>query len=355
MRLILTGGFLGAGKTTAINEAVKWLHLKGHTVAVITNDQGNRLVDTDFLQQQAGDIAQVTNGCFCCNYADLSNAIAEITKRKPQYIFAEAVGSCTDMVATVVKPLQKQFDKLHISLTVLAEAVILFRQLQQEKFIFKKSVQYIWQKQLEEADIVLVSKADELPEQYHQALLQSLLKKYPDKKILFQNNKEESAIKKWLNELDSFETKPRFSLELDYAMYGEGEAALAWLDATVELQGVSAVVITKKLIDVFSDKIQQENWPIGHLKFLVDTGKEKIKISFTSQQEKGQQFQNIPNSTVITITVNARVECEPEELHEVFNKTIDSLEITKENISIKELNYFKPGFPKPVHHIMEVL
>lgn len=44
--IILVGGFLGAGKTSLLREAVRILEEKEVKVGLITNDQAPELVDT---------------------------------------------------------------------------------------------------------------------------------------------------------------------------------------------------------------------------------------------------------------------------------------------------------------------
>ena len=51
--LVGVGGFLGAGKTTAIVGAAARLRAAGRRVAVITNDQAGGLVDTAVVRQVA--------------------------------------------------------------------------------------------------------------------------------------------------------------------------------------------------------------------------------------------------------------------------------------------------------------
>ena len=50
MKLILTGGFLGSGKTTAIQQACLLGMKENVSVGVITNDQGRELVDSKFIE-----------------------------------------------------------------------------------------------------------------------------------------------------------------------------------------------------------------------------------------------------------------------------------------------------------------
>lgn len=355
MRLILVGGFLGVGKTTAIAAAIKYLQARGQSVAVITNDQGSSLVDTAYLQQTTSNIAQITKGCFCCNYNQLHAVLQEFGQVKPDYIFAEAVGSCTDMVATVVKPLQQQYAQLHTSFNVVADAVVLLRQLLEGNFFFRKEVQYIWQQQLQEADIIVVGKMDLLPQSSQETLQKLMAHAYPDIKILYQNNLSEGAAQNWLTAIDAFEPAPRLSLDIDYDIYGAGEAALAWLDAELVITGDAAAAATEKLVLEFHRRICANNWPIGHLKFLVDTGEAKTKISFTATVDKYLLIPNLPMTTTVKLIVNARVETVPEELAAVFAEVMNTLAPLEINIALQQLNYFKPGFPVPQHRVMEFL
>ena len=61
MKLYLLSGFLGSGKTTAIFTASKLLVAEGREVGIITNDQGNELVDTAYLNRDRLMIKEVNN------------------------------------------------------------------------------------------------------------------------------------------------------------------------------------------------------------------------------------------------------------------------------------------------------
>ena len=105
MQFHLVGGFLGSGKTTAIIQAARLLVAQGKRVGIVTNDQGKYLVDTAFFRAENFPTVEVTGGCFCCNYDDLEARLRQLQQSAwPDVIFAESVGSCADIVATVVKP-----------------------------------------------------------------------------------------------------------------------------------------------------------------------------------------------------------------------------------------------------------
>ncbi|MGH2644991.1 MAG: GTP-binding protein, partial [Chitinophagaceae bacterium] len=96
MKLFLLSGFLGSGKTTAIQQACSQLTEKGMRVGVITNDQGAQLVDSAFIKSFKIPDREVVQGCFCCNYTQLEAGIQSLkNENNPDVVFAESVGSCT--------------------------------------------------------------------------------------------------------------------------------------------------------------------------------------------------------------------------------------------------------------------
>ncbi|HEY2347852.1 MAG TPA: GTP-binding protein, partial [Puia sp.] len=236
MKLFLVGGFLGSGKTTAIEKASKWLLENNKKVGVITNDQGTRQVDTLFVKARGITTEEVAGGCFCCNFEDLEAGIDALKfEVNPDTIFAESVGSCTDLAATVINPLLKfkpnQFD---IVLSVFADVRLLIIFLQKNKDIFYDNVNYIYEKQFQEADIIVVNKIDLLTDEQLKAAREIIDAEFKDKIILYQNSLNGNSIKQWLSVCEGFQSSAfRPSLDIDYNIYGAGEAELAWLDEEI--------------------------------------------------------------------------------------------------------------------------
>src|SRR5438067_5031172 len=107
LRFIMVGGFLGAGKTTAMARLARFYMGRGQRVGLVTNDQAQDLVDTHLLREQGFLVAEVAGACFCCKFNELLDKVGELEGReRPDVILAEPVGSCTDLVATVVQPLK---------------------------------------------------------------------------------------------------------------------------------------------------------------------------------------------------------------------------------------------------------
>ena len=113
--IAIVGGFLGAGKTTLILSAAKELERRGIRSAMILNDQGDELVDTGYATQNGMHSGEVTGGCFCCKFSDLLRVMGELRAHDPAVIFAEPVGSCTDISATILHPLLEYRDEFRLA------------------------------------------------------------------------------------------------------------------------------------------------------------------------------------------------------------------------------------------------
>src|SRR5688500_3444563 len=125
-RYIMIGGFLGAGKTTAILKLADHLSGKGRRVGLITNDQSIGLVDTAMLSSHGYDVEEITVGCFCCRFNSLMEAADRLSREtRPDVFIAEPVASCTDLRAAVSFPLRKLYgDDFEVApLSVLVDPI----------------------------------------------------------------------------------------------------------------------------------------------------------------------------------------------------------------------------------------
>ena len=258
----IVSGFLGSGKTTAIITASKILMTQDKKVGVVTNDQGKYLVDTAFFELAAVPTVEVTGGCFCCHYDDLDARLAQLKHTaQPDVIFAESVGSCADIVATVIKPLlELRADTFApTSFSVFTDARMLLRRLQKKPMPFSDDVVYIFDKQIEEAAILVINKRDLISDDDAEELLTLTQTAYPDKVRRLQNSLDPDSVGQWLNLLSSSTNSlPLASLDIDYQRYAAGERKLAWLDETVTLhtsEGMGRAVVLKfitELLDTIS-------------------------------------------------------------------------------------------------------
>ena len=73
--MTVLGGYLGAGKTTLINDLLSGA--EDQRVAVVVNDFGALNVDADLVRSRSEDTLELSNGCVCCSLADGMAAVME--------------------------------------------------------------------------------------------------------------------------------------------------------------------------------------------------------------------------------------------------------------------------------------
>jgi G3E family GTPase len=87
------GGYLGAGKTTLVNELLAGDH--GRRLAVLVNDFGEVNIDAALIEAHEGGTVSLANGCVCCSIQDsLGDALDQVLALEPppDQILIEASG-----------------------------------------------------------------------------------------------------------------------------------------------------------------------------------------------------------------------------------------------------------------------
>jgi hypothetical protein len=177
---------------------------------------------------------------------------------------------------------------------------------------------------------------------------------YPSKKILLQNSFDKQNIEQWIEWFNKTFSFDRKSLDIDYNIYGEGEAKLAWLDAVLDIKTkkMSAAKAASVFAEVMYQNIAAQKLIIGHLKYLINDGKNNFKINYTTTSKEQKIFLVDSTSIKASIIVNARVQTTPEILQQILQDSIAEAALqTNSEIKIKSLSAFKPGFPRPTYRI----
>jgi G3E family GTPase len=351
-RLILVGGFLGAGKTTLLREAAQKVMKKGQRVGLITNDQAPELVDTALLSRDYVKVAEVNGSCFCCNFPGLIAATQKLKKEaEADVIIAEPVGSCTDLSATIVQPLKENLrgELLVSPLTVLADPVRLTDILNGRNAGLHPSAAYIFSKQLEESDIILITKTDLVSAEELAILKEKTQLHFPDSEVMTISSVSGEGMVEWLNKVQNSVDSGKRLVEVDYDVYAEGEAVLGWLNSTIELTGnsVNWDVFAHEFMQSLSRQFDSLEASVGHVKILIESGAKYIVSNLTGLNKTLTFRQSAGTSNSARLTVNARVEMRPETLENIVSTTLDSITGTTISKKIVALRCLSPGRPNP--------
>jgi len=368
VKLIFVGGFLGSGKTTALAGIAKRLLSLGKRVGIVTNDQSDNLADTVIVREMLSGlgvpIEEVVAGCFCCKFEELIDNIEKILVHKPDILLGEPVGSCTDFVAAVANPIKIHYheafrfapfttmvDPDRVSELLLAET----------ESNFPEEVAYLFGKQLEEADILVLNKIDLLAEAEIERLVSALTKKYPEKDILTISAREGVGVDKWLEILLSGRPGANTVLsQIDYDRYARAEAVLGWLNAAIKISSDQMFAADKFVRDLFIElrgSFKKEKGEIGHLKSVFTSGGKSFWVNLTNLSSdpmmSGEPIATLSKGSLI---LNARVQLDPDTLEKIVRNVLAAVaERFDVKTEIDDLQCFSPAYPNPPHMVRETI
>lgn len=362
-RYIMIGGFLGAGKTTAVARLARHLHDQGLRVGLITNDQGSQLVDTTLLSARGFPTQEIAGGCFCCRFNSLVDAAKKLTDaNKPDVFIAEPVGSCTDLVATVTYPLRRIYgENFTIApLSVLVDPVRALRVLGLEPGDrFSPKVTYIYRKQLEEAENIVINKIDLVEANRLSKLREALAKNFPKATLFEVSARNELGLQPWFARVTSVEHASGNAMAIDYDTYADGEALLGWLNCTVQLSGENfdGNQWLAQFAETIQPRLNSAGAEIAHLKMTLspDDGIGDLAVLNLVRNdfvpELSQSLEDVISGG--QLIVNLRAEASPELLKEVVTESLGAVGKASPQVvaKVEHLEFFKPGRPQPTYRM----
>ena len=359
-KLILVGGFLAAGKTTMLNALAGRLTGRGFKVGLITNDQAADLVDTAILTCTGVAVREVSGSCFCCNFPGFMAAVQSLIDAGANLIVAEPVGSCTDLSATILQPIKDQFQDLDLApLTVLVDPVRLKEALELVPCLTHPDALYIVKRQLEEADRILLNKADTLtPAQTEEEL--ALLKRNFSAPAAAVSALKGDNVDTWLDEILTGGSAGTHITEVDYDRYAHGEAVLGWLNAAIKLAGAADTdwnAFAEKLLANLRDAFRADNAEIGHVKLsLTCDGKAVLGNVGSIGGAVNMRGDSSVKGASAVMTLNARVQMSPEALQKAVEKILpETAAASGVSATVTNLKCLMPGRPNPTYRYKTVI
>ncbi|MBM3734735.1 MAG: cobalamin biosynthesis protein P47K [Acidobacteria bacterium] len=360
----MIGGFLGAGKTTAILRLADFLAAKGQRVGLITNDQSVGLVDTAMLASHGFPVEEITGGCFCCRFHSLTEAADRLAADEtPEVFIAEPVGSCTDLRASVTYPLRAMYgDRFEVApLSVLVDPVRAARVLGIEPGrSFTEKVLYVYSKQLEEADLIVINKTDLLDAGRIDALREALATRYRQAEVLVISARTGQGLESWFERILSSTAASAAAMDLDYEIYAEGEALLGWLNTSVRLssaQPFDGNSLVQAIGERIHGRLARFGFEVAHLKMVLTPSEEAgdLAVANLVRSDGRLEFSHTLREPLDAgeLLLNLRAEGDPDTLREEAAAAVESAAQSLGGVSamIEHTESFRPAKPQPTYRL----
>jgi Ni2+-binding GTPase involved in maturation of urease and hydrogenase len=358
---LLVGGFLGAGKTTALARLAARFRGEGLRVGLITNDQAEHLVDTGALREDGHPVEEVAGACFCCKFDDLGRCAQRLRDGEdPDVLLGEPVGSCTDLAATVLRPLRQRSADLYAvgPYSVLVDPARARRiVVERENGGFSEKVAYIYRKQLEEADLICLNKVDAIRAAEREALLGALAGGFPAARVLAVSAATGEGFDRWVSCLRGAGVAGGSRvIEVDYDTYAAGEADLGWLNANYAIEAPRPFDpndLLLELVRAIARGAGERGAEGAHVKALLATPRGIAVANWTgagSPPALSRRAEGIATSGELIL--NARVHVDPNILAVLAESALrGTLDPRRASARALDSQHFRPGRPIPTYRL----
>jgi hypothetical protein len=283
-------------------------------------------------------------------------------RQRPEVLLAEPVGSCTDLVATVVQPLKRLFDA---EFSIAPYAVILKpshgrRVLRNERGSgFSPKAAYILRKQLEEADAILINRIDELDPDEVRELEDLVAAHSPGVPVLRISARTGAGFEGLLELLDQQGDFGRRVLDIDYDTYAEGEAELGWLNSSLRVTSFRKFALDELLLEIVGalrDRLAAAGAETAHLKTIgLWEGFFGVANLVSSDSPPELSLASYCEVRDIDLIVNARVACDPAVLETHVRAVVEECCAARHaTVEFRSTQSFRPGRPVPTHRFAGV-
>jgi hypothetical protein len=259
--------------------------------------------------------------------------------------------------ATVAYPLRRHFEADYatapLSVLVDPEACAAMLGLDGAAPALSPDVAYIYRKQLEEADILVVNKIDRISGEARDALVATLSARHPAARVLAVSCLTGEGLDAWLDALLEGTPDSRAAMDVDYDRYAEGEALLGWYNATADLarEPEDAAAAVTALAAGLRDRLAAEGIPVAHLKCSLNdaAGKASAAVSVTSAAGPVEATcRPEGGASGRRLVVNLRAEGDPEALAGIVAAVAGEALPGQETLAARA---FRPGRPNPTHRL----
>jgi hypothetical protein len=203
---------------------------------------------------------------------------------------------------------------------------------------------FLFQKQLQEADLVCVTKADICQ---HAASFRGV-----EARSL--SARTGQGVQEWLDEVFSGALAVgQTTLDIDYAQYAHAEASLAWLNLSFTLDfatPLSPALVCGPFFDGLHRALTEGGIQIAHLKMFDRSPSGWLKAAICANGNDPAVEGNLDASpaTRHEVVVNLRAKGSPSQVQEVVERELRQLEGRKLDL---HLNCFSPAAPQPERRV----
>jgi G3E family GTPase len=285
MKVLVIGGFLGSGKTTAILNLGKYLSENNYRVAIIVNEIGEVGLDGDVISKYGFDATELTSGCICCSLkTDLRYTVTTLYNNyNPDILIIEPTGIAFPNVIRNEVNLMNLDDVEFAPLVTFIDGSR-FKQLMKE-------IRHFSQRQIIDAEILVINKTDLIESRQLPIIEDAVHQLNPDADIIRLSAKmDDNKFRKFAKLIIE---KPGLTPEIIQDLSEEEIDSIQCSNVATyskeffvsrkNLEPDTASSIARDIVYTLKDEVIKLNPEfLGHIKLYLEYNSNMVRISMTS-------------------------------------------------------------------------
>lgn len=336
IRFMVVSGFLGAGKTTTMIALAEYMNKHHGETALIANDLGANLVDTNLTQTSGCTVVEIASGCICYQ---MDNTIDQIRRLRDKdgavFVMSDIPGCGVGALDHVYHRLAKDHaDEFTLApFTVIVDPERL-RMIMPEKadINLPEELVYLLKLQLEEADLVVLNKCDLLDKGEIERYTDFLKTACPEIPIITISAREKTNIAELAEYITSHESALKNFSVRNNKEFEDAEAKLTWYNRrlyfkTEDESKIDCNAVVEDLIEAIRMGLIEKKRNIPHLKTFATSGNGDFnKASLIGVDYDIDYAQKLlrPHKNLRMI-INARAVCEARPLARLMDDALDEI------------------------------
>lgn len=342
-KYMVTSGFLGAGKTTAMIAFARNINARdlGHG-AILANDLGaGNIVDAEFTAAAGITTLPISGNCICYQHENLVDKLHQLEAAGADVIFSDIPGcgiGALDHVYLELEEKEKgEFDLMPFTCIVDPERM---RMVMPESagLNLPEELKFLLDAQMAEADLIVLNKIDTIDEAKADEIVGFIKSVYPDTPVMTMSAMMGTGVTEVVDHILSHRANAKHR-EIGYGSeaFVAAENRLSWFNTRIYMQqrDEKNLDFNEVIGDIFEgirDGLKRNDSNVPHLKMFAADSQDELtdffKASLIGVDYDVEYDRKLDNEySALSLIINARCAAEAETMAEIVSDAVDDAAI----------------------------
>lgn len=356
-KYMVTSGFLGAGKTTAMIAFVRNINARGlGRGAVLANDLGaSNIVDAEFTAAAGVLTLPISGNCICYQHENLVDKLHQLETAGADVIFSDIPGCGIGALDNVYLQLEEketgEFDLMPFMCIVDPERIKMIMP-ENADINLPEEMKFLLDAQMAEADVIVLNKIDTITEERADEIVSFIKNMYPEVPVFKMSALMGTGVSEVVDHILNSKA-PVVHKEIGYGSdaFVAAENKMSWFNTRVYMQqreekNLDFNVVIDEIFEGIREGLKNNNSNVPHLKMFAADSQEELTDFFKASMT-GIDYDVIYDRkldrkySALSLIINARCAADAEVMAEIVDDAIDAV---SQKYNMKVRTFFMETF-----------